>query len=78
MWLGRDYDCDIVICDANASRRHAWLEQNSVGAWTINDHKSTNGTALNNRLVSKAMLKSGDIITIGTNVLEFRDWGDNG
>lgn len=65
--VGRSADNDIVIADARASHRHAW-----VG---IIDHKvvlrdlgSTNGTFLNARIdspVSEVVLTPGDTIFFG-------------
>jgi pSer/pThr/pTyr-binding forkhead associated (FHA) protein len=69
--LGRELDCDISVNDANASRQHARLEQNAVGAWKLIDLGSTNGTQLNGRAVTQAVLRDGDQITIGTTTLEF-------
>ena len=70
--IGRDLNCDIVVSDVNASRKHVRLEQNAVGSWRLIDNNSTNGTLLNNRPVSQEILRDGDLITIGTIVLEFQ------
>jgi hypothetical protein len=72
MTLGRDPSCEIVVNDANASRRHAQLAQDVVGSWKIADLGSTNGTLLNDRPVDKALLRDGDEITIGMTILQFR------
>jgi hypothetical protein len=69
--IGRLPDCDVVITDKGASRRHAQL-RNEAGAWTITDLGSTNGTRLNGQTVQSRELADGDRITIGTTVLEFR------
>jgi hypothetical protein len=70
--IGRDLGCDITINDANASRQHACLAQNAVGSWKLIDSGSTNGTLLNGRPATQAVLRDGDLITIGTTVLEFQ------
>ncbi|MDR2109048.1 MAG: FHA domain-containing protein [Coriobacteriales bacterium] len=70
--LGRELDCGITVNDANASRQHVRLEQNALGSWKLVDLNSTNGTLLNGRPVSQAVLRDGDQITIGTTVLEFQ------
>jgi pSer/pThr/pTyr-binding forkhead associated (FHA) protein len=71
MTCGRDRNCDIPLDDANASRQHVRFEQNAAGTWKIIDLNSTNGTQLNGRLITRAILRNGDAITIGMTVLEF-------
>lgn len=71
--LGRDSTCDIVINDANVSRRHAQLIQDAIGTWKLADLESTNGTMLNGNPIITALLRDGDQITLGVTVLEFRD-----
>jgi hypothetical protein len=69
--IGRLPECEIVIHDPGASRRHAQiLRQN--GTWTLTDLGSTNGTQLNGQVVQQRELVDGDRVTIGTTVLEFR------
>jgi hypothetical protein len=70
--LGRDSSCDIVLDDANVSRRHAQLTQDVIGTWKLTDLNSTNGTRINGNRVTNALLRDGDGITIGVTVLEFR------
>jgi len=72
--VGRDASNDIVISDANISRKHAQFTQDAVGAWKITDMNSTNGTKLNGRPVTSALLRDGDQIAIGLTVLEFREF----
>jgi Protein of unknown function (DUF3662)/FHA domain len=69
--IGRLADCDIVLTDKGASRKHAQLKLRD-GAWTITDLGSTNGTRLNGQTIQSRELSDGDKITIGTTVLEFR------
>jgi hypothetical protein len=71
--LGRDEGCDITINDANVSRRHAQLKKDATGTWKLIDLESTNGTRLNGNLVTTALLRNGDQITLGVTVLEFRE-----
>jgi hypothetical protein len=72
MTVGRLPDCDIVLRDSGASRRHAQLKRDGSGAWTITDLGSTNGTKLNGTTVQSRALQEGDRIVIGATVLEFR------
>jgi hypothetical protein len=71
--LGRDASCDIVIDDANVSRKHASLAQDVIGTWKLVDLDSTNGTLLNGNPIITALLRDGDQITLGITVLEFRE-----
>ena len=69
--IGRLADCDVVLTDKGASRKHAQLRLRD-GSWTITDLGSTNGTRLNGQTIQSRELSDGDKITIGTTVLEFR------
>jgi hypothetical protein len=69
--IGRSRECDIVIDDANVSRKHAELRPRG-GSWVLQDLGSTNGTSLNGRRLTGAeVLKSGDEIEVGTSVIAF-------
>jgi pSer/pThr/pTyr-binding forkhead associated (FHA) protein len=68
--LGRSRQADIVLDDANVSRRHAELRREG-DAWSIADLKSTNGVKVNGRLVERAQLEPGDEILLGTLELRF-------
>ena len=69
--IGRLADCDVVLKDKGASRKHAQLKRRD-GAWTLTDLGSTNGTRLNGQTVQSRELSDGDTTTIGTTVIEFR------
>jgi Protein of unknown function (DUF3662)/FHA domain len=69
--IGRLADCDVVLKDKGASRKHAQLKR-SDGTWMLTDLGSTNGTRLNGQTVQSRELSDGDTITIGTTVIEFR------
>jgi hypothetical protein len=69
--IGRLADCDVVVKDKGASRKHAQLKRRD-GTWTLTDLGSTNGTRLNGQTVQTRELSDGDTITIGTTVIEFR------
>ena len=68
--VGRLTECDVVVVDKGASRRHAQIKRKD-GVFTITDLGSTNGTRLNGQAVGSSELAEGDRITIGTTVLEF-------
>jgi hypothetical protein len=69
--IGRLAECDVVLKDKGASRKHAQLKRRD-GTWTLTDLGSTNGTRLNGQTVQTRELSDGDTITIGTTVIEFR------
>ena len=69
--VGRSRQCDIVVDDANVSRRHAELRPRG-GSWVLTDLGSTNGSRVNGRTVSgPTVVKAGDDIELGTAVMRF-------
>ncbi len=62
--IGRAKTNNVVIDDALASRVHAVLVSNSTGL-EIRDNNSSNGTFVNGTLITRAVLRDGDIVTIG-------------
>ena len=70
--IGRSVNNELVIKDANASRRHAEIRRVSVGRFRLFDIGSANGTWINGRRVtSPKQLKDGDEISIGAVKLRF-------
>jgi hypothetical protein len=69
--IGRLAECDVVLKDKGASRRHAQIRTKD-GVATLTDLGSTNGTRLNGQIVQTRALEDGDRITIGTTTIEFR------
>jgi len=69
--LGRSRDCDIVVEDANVSRRHAELRPRG-SAWVLSDLGSTNGTRLNGRTIrTPEVVQAGDEIEVGSSLITF-------
>jgi hypothetical protein len=69
--IGRSRDCEIVVDDANVSRRHAELRPRG-GAWVLTDLGSTNGTRLDGRRIERPEpLEPGDRIEVGASVITF-------
>ena len=67
--IGRDSSSAIAINDAEVSRKHARLNFQG-GKYVIEDLGSTNGTFVNGqRLVSPVVLKSGDVISLGEQIV---------
>jgi Protein of unknown function (DUF3662)/FHA domain len=70
--VGRSRECDLRIEDANVSRRHVEIVQESPTVWVVEDLGSTNGTEVNGRpLAGRARLDDGDRIAIGSTELVF-------
>jgi len=69
LYLGRDVQNDIVVPEAEVSRRHARLIRNG-DVYILEDLGSTNGTFINGkRLVAPHTLHSGDEVQLGPNVV---------
>ena len=62
--LGRLPDNDIVLTDKRVSRHHAEVMERG-GRWVLRDAGSTNGTAVNGEIVKEAVLRPGDVISLG-------------
>ena len=62
--IGRAKSNSIVVEDALASRVHAMLQFTPAGL-EIRDNNSSNGTFVNGALITSAMLRDGDVVTIG-------------
>jgi hypothetical protein len=70
--VGRSRECDVVLADANVSRRHAEVRPAAAGTWTISDLGSTNGVRINGRQIEGAeQLAAGDRIALGTAEMVF-------
>ncbi|WP_197500863.1 FHA domain-containing protein [Mycobacterium sp. E3251] len=68
--IGRANDNDIVIPEVLASRHHATLIPTPHGT-EIHDNRSINGTFVNGARVDSAVLRDGDVVTIGNIDLVF-------
>jgi hypothetical protein len=62
--VGRFADNDIVFDDKRVSRYHAEIA-NKGSRWALRDVGSTNGTAVNDKIVKEILLKPGDTISLG-------------
>lgn len=66
MRIGRTPDNDLVLADDLAvSRRHAEVRRSPAGTYEIIDLNSHNGTYVNGKRVSRAVLSGQDIVSIG-------------
>ena len=69
--IGRSRDCDVVLEDAGASRRHAEIRPLPDG-WTLRDLDSTNGVRVNGQPLRGAQaLRPGDRVEIGSTEIVF-------
>ncbi len=66
--IGRSEDADITLDDRWASRRHCLIEAQD-GTLVVQDLGSKHGTLLNNAIISEAVLKPGDTLSIGLTTL---------
>ncbi len=69
---GRAPDCDIQIEDQSVSRHHLSLLRRGAEI-ELADLESANGTFVNERQVRSGWARAGDLIRIGTTVLEVRE-----
>ena len=67
--IGRNADNDIPIDNLSVSKRHATI-RNSRGKYFVEDENSTNGTYLNEKLITSEKLSHKDRLTIGKHTLE--------
>jgi DNA-binding SARP family transcriptional activator len=69
--IGRHPECQVVLADPEASRRHAEVRP-VPGGYVLVDLGSTNGTRVADEDVREHRLEDGDRIGVGTTVLLFR------
>jgi nucleotide-binding universal stress UspA family protein len=68
--IGRLPDCDVVVTDPKASRRHAQVRPAGSGFLLV-DLDSTNGTKVNGIPVREHPLSDGDLISVGATEFRF-------
>jgi hypothetical protein len=71
--IGRMPDCQVMLADANVSRRHAEVRRadDGGGGHVVVDLASTNGTRVNGVGVRSHRLQHGDEITVGGTRLRY-------
>ncbi len=69
--IGRVDGCDVRLDDPKASRHHARLIV-EASVVEIEDLGSSNGTRLNGKEIQRRMLRSGDVIQIGTSLITYQ------
>lgn len=63
--IGRSPNQDLVLSDPCVSRHHAMIVRKG-DTYTVEDQNSTHGTFLNATRVERAILKSGDVLQMGS------------
>ena len=79
--IGRALTNTIIIEDTAASREHCVVQYGGEGQddeYWLHDKGSRNGTRLNGRYVTKALVHPGDRIEIGTTAITFTGPGEEG
>ena len=69
-FLGRDWECRIVLNDPQCSRIHAKVFFEDDG-WWIADNGSSNGTYVNGQTIEKARLVDGTQVKVGASSFSF-------
>jgi hypothetical protein len=71
--IGRLPECEVVLTDANASRRHVEIRPatDGGGGYVVIDLGSTNGTKVNGIAIHSHRLQHGDDITIGATHIRY-------
>ncbi len=77
-FIGRDGQCDMIVDDTQASRKHV-LIQKGEGGFFLSDLGSRNGVTINDRPIGdgeKVPLHDADCIGLGSTVLVYREGRD--
>jgi len=64
IYIGRHTNSHVFLPDKRVSRHHAVLFRTQQGQWLVEDLDSANKTLLNNAVIHKAGIKTGDRLTI--------------
>lgn len=68
--IGRDLDADIVADDESVSRKHCQLVY-TPGGWILEDLSSTNGTWVGGQQITRAQLRDGDLVKVGSTIFKY-------
>jgi predicted component of type VI protein secretion system len=69
---GRTVQCDLHLDDPSVSRRHCSMAVDN-GLVRVRDLQSANGTFINERQITDATARPGDLIRLGAAIIEVRD-----
>jgi pSer/pThr/pTyr-binding forkhead associated (FHA) protein len=68
--IGRTARADFIVDEALVSRIHCRLTSDMSDQLVVEDLESTNGTLVNGKRISRAVLREGDVLTVGR--IEFK------
>lgn len=74
--IGRDPACQILLKDAQVSRKHVKIYKTQA-SWNIVDLNSSNGTLVNGEQITLKELEDGDVFIIGESMIGFHLSGDS-
>lgn len=67
--LGRGESCDLRFAVEGVSRVHALIERSDDNLYTITDQQSTNGLFVNGFMTPRQILREGDRVALGPNLV---------
>ena len=70
--VGRVRQCEVQLDDQAVSRRHCTIEARGT-TLVVTDLASANGTFINERAIKSGPARGGDLIRVGSSILEVRD-----
>ncbi|NND02615.1 MAG: FHA domain-containing protein [Acidimicrobiia bacterium] len=70
--IGRDPANSVCLDDLQVSRRHAIVEFRADGTVLVRDLKSSNGTFVDGRRVSEALITEDSAVVVGASLLQLR------
>ena len=70
--IGRDESTDFCVDSARVSREHVAIEKGEEGKLILRDLGSTNGTAVNGKMIFEVELNDGDALLIADFPMTFR------
>ena len=68
--FGAGEECDVVLCWEGVAETHCIIRRLN-GDWFVEDLQSEGGTCVNEKRVTKALLRDGDVIGVGCGCLIF-------
>src|SRR5713226_1946900 len=71
--IGRDPGSHICLTEPTVSRKHAEVRRREDGQYEVVDLKSRHGTFVSSRRVESAVLANGDLLTVGSVRLRFKE-----
>jgi two-component system cell cycle response regulator len=67
--IGRSHDCQLRLFDPGISRRHCQVTGAASGTFAVEDLDSTNGMYVDGKPVQRAVLRGGERVQVGSDVV---------